>query len=67
VAAASSSSEPHLSGKAGQGVTGLFYGDTSQFLTQVMGAAICAAWAFGATFIVFKVVNAVKSMRIERG
>ena len=53
-------------GKAGQGVTGLFYGDTSQFLTQVMGAAICAAWAFGATFIVFKVVNAVKSMRVPR-
>ncbi len=53
-------------GKAGQGVTGLFYGDTSQFLTQLMGAAICAAWAFGATFIVFKVVNAVKSMRVSR-
>jgi Amt family ammonium transporter len=53
-------------GKAGQGVTGLLYGDTSQFLTQVMGAAICAAWAFGATFIVFKVVNAVKSMRVSR-
>jgi ammonium transporter, Amt family len=52
-------------GKAGQGVTGLFYGDTSQFLTQVMGAAICAAWAFGATFIVFKIVNGVKSMRVS--
>src|SRR6185437_3280631 len=53
-------------GQAGKGVTGLFYGDTSQFLTQVMGAAICAAWAFGATFIVFKAVNAVKSMRVSR-
>ncbi|MGZ5508139.1 MAG: ammonium transporter [Limisphaerales bacterium] len=53
-------------GKAGQGVTGLFYGDTSQFLTQVMGAAICAAWAFGATFIVFKLVNAVQSMRVSK-
>ena len=53
-------------GKAGQGVTGLFYGDTSQFLTQVMGAAICAAWAFGATFLVFKVVNSLKSMRVSR-
>jgi Amt family ammonium transporter len=31
-----------------------------------MGAAICAAWAFGSTFIVFKVVNAVKSMRVSR-
>jgi Amt family ammonium transporter len=27
---------------------------------------ICAAWAFGATFIVFKVVNAVKSMRVSK-
>src|ERR1700733_12816643 len=53
-------------GQAGRGVTGLFYGDTKQFLVQVMGAAICAAWAFGATFIVFKAVNAVKSMRVSK-
>lgn len=52
-------------GQAGKGVTGLFYGDTKQFLVQVMGALICAAWAFGATFIVFKVVNALKSMRVS--
>ena len=31
-----------------------------------MGAALCAVWAFGATFIVFKVVNAVKSMRVSK-
>jgi Amt family ammonium transporter len=53
-------------GHAGQGVTGLFYGDTKQFLMQVMGVLICAAWAFGATFIVFKVVNSVKSMRVSK-
>jgi Amt family ammonium transporter len=53
-------------GQAGRGVTGLLYGDTKQFLVQVMGAAICAAWAFGATFIVFKAVNAVKSMRVSK-
>lgn len=53
-------------GQAGRGVTGLFYGDTKQFLMQVMGAAICAAWAFGATFTVFKAVNAVKSMRVSK-
>jgi Amt family ammonium transporter len=53
-------------GKEGRGVTGLLYGDTKQFLVQVMGAVICAAWAFGATFIVFKVVNAVKSMRVSK-
>ncbi len=53
-------------GQAGKGVTGLFYGDSKQFLVQVMGAAICAAWAFGATFIVFKTVNAIKSMRVSK-
>ena len=53
-------------GHAAQGVTGLLYGDTKQFLVQVMGAAICVAWAFGATFIVFKVVNSVKSMRVSK-
>jgi Amt family ammonium transporter len=52
-------------GQAGKGVTGLFYGDPKQFMVQVMGAAICAAWAFGATFVVFKTVNAVKSMRVS--
>jgi len=50
-------------GTAGQGVTGLLYGDTSQFLCQLVGATVCALWAFGATFAVFKVVNAVRSIR----
>ena len=53
-------------GHAAQGVTGLFYGDTKQFLVQVMGTGISAAWAFGATFIVFKLVNSVKSMRVSK-
>src|SRR5450759_4885424 len=51
-------------GKAGQGVTGLFYGDSKQFVVQLIGATICAVWAFGLTFVVFKAVNAVKSMRV---
>ena len=51
-------------GNAGQGVTGLFYGDTSQFLCQLIGAAVNAVWAFGLTFVTFKVVNAVRSMRV---
>ena len=52
-------------GQAGRGVTGLLYGDSSQFLVQVLGATICATWAFGATFAVFKLVNAVRSMRVR--
>ncbi len=52
-------------GTAGQGVTGLLYGDTRQFLCQLMGATLCAVYAFGFTFVVFKLVNAVKSMRVS--
>ncbi len=53
-------------GQAGRGVTGLLYGDSKQFLVQLMGAAICAAWAFGATFVVFKAVNGFKSIRVPK-
>ena len=53
-------------GQPGKGVTGLFYGDTKQFLVQILGALICAIWAFGLTFIVFKVVNGLKSMRVPK-
>jgi len=52
-------------GNAGQGVTGLLYGDTSQLLCQLGGATLCAVWAFGATYVVFALVNAVKSMRVS--
>ena len=51
-------------GRAGQGVTGLLHGDTRQFLCQLMGATLYAAWAFGATYAVFWCVNKVKSMRV---
>lgn len=51
-------------GHPGQGVTGLLYGDSRQFLCQLGGATLCALWAFGATFLVFTVVNKVRSMRV---
>jgi Amt family ammonium transporter len=53
-------------GKAGVGVTGLFYGDSRQFVCQLLGATLCAVYAFGATYVVFSAVNAVKSMRVTR-
>lgn len=53
-------------GVAGKGVTGLLYGDTSQFLAQLLGTTVCVAWAFGATFMVFKIVNSIKSMRVSK-
>ena len=51
-------------GKAGQGVTGLLYGDTSQFWLQLGGATLCALYAFGFTYVVFKLVNAVVPLRV---
>jgi len=51
-------------GQAGQGVTGLIHGDSRQFLVQLGGATLYAAWAFGGTFIVFWCVNKVRSMRV---
>ena len=30
----------------------------------MIGATLCAIWAFGATFVVFKVVNSIQSMRV---
>ena len=52
-------------GHAGQGVTGLLYGDTKQFWCQLGGATLCVLWAFGATYAVFTVVNKIKSMRVS--
>ena len=51
-------------GNAGQGVTGLLHGDSRQFWMQLMGATLCAVWAFGATYLVFATVNKVKPIRV---
>jgi ammonium transporter, Amt family len=53
-------------GKAGQGVTGLLHGDSSQFLTQLGGATLMAIYAFGGTYVVFRVVNSIRSMRVSK-
>ncbi len=53
-------------GKAGQGVTGLLYGDYRQFFTQLGGATLLAIYAFGFTYVVFSLVNAVRSMRVSK-
>jgi ammonium transporter, Amt family len=53
-------------GRAGQGVTGLIHGDASQFWMQLGGATLLAAYAFGFTFVAFKAVNAIKSMRVSK-
>jgi ammonium transporter, Amt family len=53
-------------GVAGKGVTGLLHGDASQFLVQLGGATLCAIYAFGFTFLVFSLVNSVRSMRVDK-
>jgi Amt family ammonium transporter len=53
-------------GVAGKGVSGLLQGDTSQFLIQLGGATLCAAYAFLFTFLVFKAVNAMLPLRVSR-
>jgi ammonium transporter, Amt family len=53
-------------GKAGQGVTGLLHGDWSQFGMQLGGATLTAIYAFGGTYVVFKIVNAVRCMRVSK-
>jgi len=53
-------------GRTGQGVTGLLYGDASQFFVQLGGATLSALYAFGLTYLVFKAVNAVRAIRVAR-
>jgi len=53
-------------GVAGKGVTGLLHGDASQFLVQLGGATLCAIYAFGFTYLVFSLVNSVRSMRVNK-
>jgi Amt family ammonium transporter len=53
-------------GKAGQGVTGLLHGDASQFVLQLGGATLCAVYAFGLTYVVFKAVNAISPLRVSK-
>ena len=53
-------------GKAGQGVTGLIHGDVSQFWTQLGGASLMVVYSFGLTFVIFSLVNKVRSMRVSK-
>ena len=50
-------------GKAGLGVTGLFYGDAGQLAAQVLSAAVAMAWAFGSAWVFFKVQSKVMRLR----
>ena len=50
---------------AGYSVKGLLSGNVGQFAAQVIGAAVCFAWAFGASFIFFKILNMFVKLRVS--
>ena len=52
-----------LNGVAG-GVTGLFYGDASQLLAQVIALGVLLVWGFGVSFLFFKLLDKVWGLRV---
>jgi ammonium transporter, Amt family len=45
------------------GVRGLFYGDASQFLAQVIAVVVVFAWAFGMHYAFFRIQDAIQGIR----
>jgi Amt family ammonium transporter len=43
---------------------GLLYGGYQQFMIQVVGLILAVIWAFGISFIIFKVLDAVMGLRV---
>ena len=52
-----------FNGVAG-GVTGLFYGDASQLLAQVIALGVLLVWGFGVSFPFFKLLDKVWGLRV---
>ncbi len=52
-------------GKAGQGLTGLFYGDSSQFIAQVIGCVTCFVTLSVISYIVFMVIEKTVGNRVD--
>jgi ammonium transporter, Amt family len=46
-------------------VTGLLYGNVGQFMAQVVGGITAFVWAFGASFIFFKLCDRVTKLRVS--
>jgi Amt family ammonium transporter len=53
-----------FNGVAG-GVKGLFYGDASQFVAQIIGPVTNVVFIFGASWLFFKALDAVMGMRVS--
>ena len=46
-------------------VTGLLYGNVGQFGAQVVGAVVAFVWAFGASYVFFKILDRFVKMRVS--
>jgi Amt family ammonium transporter len=46
-------------------VTGLFYGDASQFFAQCIGTLTCGVFVFGSFYVFFKVLDAIMGNRVS--
>ncbi len=53
-----------LNGVAGN-VSGLFFGDVSQFLAQLVSAAVLIIWGFGVAFVFFKILDKAWGLRVS--
>ncbi|MGB8702706.1 MAG: ammonium transporter [Thermosynechococcaceae cyanobacterium] len=47
-------------------VKGLFYGDFNQLVAQFIGCIALVVWAFGVSYVFFKILNATVGMRVPR-
>jgi Amt family ammonium transporter len=50
---------------AGFTVRGLFYGDAGQLAAQVIGMVAAFLWAFGISWVFFKVLDAIVGLRVS--
>ena len=53
-----------LNGVAG-GVTGLFFGDASQLVAQLIAVVVLFVWGFGVSFVFFKILDKVWGLRVS--
>lgn len=53
-----------LNGVAG-GVKGLFYGDASQLIAQLIAVAVLFIWGFGLSFVFYKLLDKFWGMRVS--
>lgn len=48
-----------------KGVTGLFFGDASQLVAQIVSIVVVIVWGFGVSFVFFKILDKIIPMRVS--